>query len=243
MSSWGFLLLAATAGFAKTSLRPAGRWKAPRFLCHIKLSAGAVDEERSEMKKTLISMGILLAATVAQAQVTVPEPEYVGQVVFLTSDTTAVALQKEPWTTGSSSSHIGAVLGAVGVPGAAMLDKTKMVTTITGPAAAQEFACTTARFIIRAKDNDIDPTGCVGIFKYVVNKKKNRERKMAEMCLLSGTSFNIGATDVIFTAKKYGESSYLVEATFEPGEYAIDIQGSGNAMSTFRIIKPEEGKE
>ena len=185
-------------------------------------------------------MTILMVATVAQAQVTVPEPEYVGQVVFLTSDTTAVALQKEPWTTGSSSSHIGAVLGAV-VPGAALLDKTKMVTTIAGPAAAQEFACTTARFIVRAKDNDIDPTGCVGIFKYVVNKKKNRERKMAEMGLLSGTSFNIGATDVVFTAKKYGESSYLIEATFEPGEYAIDIQGSGNAMSLFWLDDPEGG--
>ena len=187
-------------------------------------------------------MAILFAATVAQAQVTVTEPEFVGQVLFVTSDTTAVALQKESWTTGSSSTHIGAVLGAV-VPGAALLDKTKMVSVIAGPAAAQEFACTTARFIIRAKDNDLDPTGCVGIYKFVANKKKNRERKMAEMSLLSGTSFNTGATDVIFTAQKYGESSYLVEATFEPGEYAIDLQGSGNAMSTFRIIKPEEGEE
>ena len=195
------------------------------------------------MKKTLIAMVILLAATVAQAQVTVPEPEFVGQVLFLTSDTTAVALQKESWTTGSSSTHIGSILGAVGVPGAAMLDKTKMVSVIAGPAAAQEFACTTARFIIRAKDNDLDPTGCLGIYRFVANKKKNRERKMAEMSLLSGTSFNTGATDVIFAAQKYGESSYLVEATIEPGEYAIDLQGSGNAMSTFRIIKPEEGKE
>lgn len=169
------------------------------------------------------------------SKIRIEEPEYVGQVVFLTSDTTAVALQKESWTTGSSSTHIGAVLGAV-IPGAAMLDKTKMVSTIAGPAAAQEFACTTARFIIRAKDNDMDPTGCVGIYRFVVNKKKNRERKMAEMGLLSGTSFNTGATDVVFTAKKYGESSYIIEAAIEPGEYAIDLQGSGNAMSTFRIV-------
>ena len=182
------------------------------------------------MKKLLFILLMCVMASLSIAQVS--EPEYVGQVLLLTSDSTTILLDKEAWTTKSKSSHYG----MIPIPGSSLLDKTKMLTIIKGNESKVSVPAGQVRFIIKASDNNLDPTSILGIYKFEA-KKKTRERKTGEVSLLTGASLSVGGTDVQFKAVKYGKSSYLVEAVLEPGEYAIDIVGNNAMMSTFHTTE------
>lgn len=66
------------------------------------------------MNKTLVSTVMLLAVTAAQAQVTVPEPEFIHSVYVLTSDSTCEALPGETGTIGEHQTKAKNALKVVG---------------------------------------------------------------------------------------------------------------------------------
>jgi hypothetical protein len=90
-------------------------------------------------------------------------------------------------------------------------------------------ASRTARLILRAKDNTTDPNSFINIFKFDIYKNKERRYQLAEAGTLSASkTSNLASID--FKAKKYGESSYLIQLEdLEPGEYGIIIGDPNNA--------------
>ena len=181
--------------------------------------------------KQLLSLILLLSASCTlQAQVRLAEPEYIGQVLMLTSDTTAQELTRENVRQQVKSTHFG----AIPLPGTSLLDKTRMSSVIAGPHAPHSFSAGVHRFLIRTDSSDQDPQMLIAIWKMTV-KKKNREHKTGEVGILTGASMNVTGSDIPFQAQKYGEHSCLVTLPeMEPGEYAITFPGQPQ-VSTFTI--------
>ena len=113
----------------------------------------------------------------AQAQkVTVPEPEYKGQVAVINTDSTTTLLQKE---TGEHKAKSSA-FALVPIPGASFLDRTKAYLTVKGAESPNKISSKKFSLIIRVKDNSEEPKNAFGIFKFET-KKKERRFKMADI--------------------------------------------------------------
>jgi len=174
------------------------------------------------MKKMMMALVLSLCATMsAMAQVTAPEPEFSEETMLLTSDSEGVILKRE---NGYIKTKAGASLYLTGI------GKVKSRLTIDGNKSLSSIkAGRTARLILRAKDNTTDPNSFINIFKFDIYKNKERRYQLAEVGTLSASkTSNLASVD--FKAKKYGESSYLIQLEdLEPGEYGIIIGDPNNA--------------
>lgn len=166
------------------------------------------------MKKVLAALTVFALSTVANAQVTVAEPEFIGQVLALKSDTEGTLLDKE---SAQIKTKAAASLYIVGI------GSTKSRFTLTGgkakvrlPKAAQ------TRLIVKAVDNKTDPLQIINVIRFEA-KAKQRRALTSKVNTFGGASSN--ALDRMdFNAKKYGESSYLVVLdNLEPGEYGVTV--------------------
>lgn len=168
------------------------------------------------MKKIISIAVMLLLVACANAQVTVSEPEFIGQVKLLTSDSTGVLLEKEKASMKAKSSHFG----MLPIPGASLLDKTKTLMTLAGTTSKNETSQGTVRFLMRVERRDIDPTTFLRVIKFDV-KKKTRETKISEAGLLQGFSMDLNSSKA-YDVQKYGESSLLITLKdVQPGQYGI----------------------
>lgn len=174
------------------------------------------------MKKMMMALVLSLCTTMsAMAQVTAPEPEFSEETMLLTSDSEGVILKRE---NGYVKTKAGASLYLTGI------GKVKSRLTIDGNKSLSSIkAGRTARLILRAKDNTTDPNSFINIFKFEIYKNKERRYQLAEAGTLSASkTSNLASID--FKAKKYGESSYLIQLEdLEPGEYGIIIGDPNNA--------------
>ena len=180
------------------------------------------------MKK--IAITFLMSACMVlnvNAQVTVAEPDFSEETLILTSDSTGVILKRE---SGYVKAKAGASLYLTGI------GKVKSRLTIDGVKSVNEIkAKPTTRLIIKAKDNSTDPNSFINIFKFEINKKERRYQ-LAEVGTLSATKTS-NLSSVEFKAKKYGESSYLIQLEdLVPGEYGIII-GDPNTQNTKNGMK------
>ena len=167
------------------------------------------------MKKSLLlAVSLLFSLTTIFAQrVTVPEPEFADQTYLLTSDTTYKLLPRE---TGVIKTKAGASLYLTGI------GKVKTRLTLPGKSSNISYPTGQVRFIIKAANNDTDPSSFINIFPFEI-KGKERRAQLAEAGTFSATKSNsLGQID--FKAKKYGESSYyIVIDNLQPGEYGINL--------------------
>lgn len=161
------------------------------------------------------------------AQVTVEEPEFSEETLLLTSDSEGVLLRRE---NGYVKAKAGASLYLTGI------GKIKSRLTLEGIKSVNEIkAKPNARIIIKSKDNTTDPNSFINIFKFEIYKKE-RWYQLAEAGTLSATKTN-NLSSVDFKAKKYGESSYLIQLeNLTPGEYGIII-GDPNTQNTKNGMK------
>ena len=166
----------------------------------------------------------------AQAQkVTVPEPEYKGQVAVINADSTTTLLQKE---TGEHKAKSSA-FALVPIPGASLLDRTKAYLTVKGAESPNKISSKKFSLIIRVKDNSEEPKNAFGIFKFET-KKKERRFKMADIGFASASA-TTNFTTVDYEAKKFGSSSYLVTLNDLPaGEYGVVANGF-DSIATFSV--------
>lgn len=180
--------------------------------------------------KQFIFMAVMTLLTVcANAQVTVSEPEFVGQIKMLTSDSTGVLLEKEKASLKTKSSHFG----MLPIPGASLLDKTKTCMTIQGASAKNTVGVGTVRFLIRVERTDIDPSTFLRVIKFDV-KKKTRESKVSEVGLFQGFSMDLNSSSA-YDVQKYGDSSLLITLkNVQPGQYGISTTMWMDA-STFAV--------
>lgn len=161
------------------------------------------------------------------AQVTVVEPEFSEETLLLTSDSVGVLLKRE---NGYIKTKAGASLYLTGI------GKVKSRITLEGTKSVNELkARPNTRLIIKSKDNSTDPNSFINVFKFEIYKKERRYQ-LAEVGTLSATKTN-NLSSVDFKAKKYGESSYLLQLEdLTPGEYGIII-GDPNTQNTKNGMK------
>lgn len=174
------------------------------------------------MKKMMTALVLSLFVTMsATAQVTVAEPEFSEETLLLTSDSEGIKLKRE---SGYVKTKAGASLYLTGI------GKVKSRLTIDGVKSVNDVkAQRTTRLIVKAKDNSTDPNSFINIFKFDIYKNKERRYQLAEAGTLSATKTS-NLASVEYMAKKYGESSYLIQLEdLEPGEYGIIIGDPNNA--------------
>ena len=191
------------------------------------------------MKRLIVVALMLCIFYSSKAQVTVPEPEFIGQVVVLTSDSTGVLLNKEKPSLKAKSNGVA----YIPIPGASLLSKTKTSIVLNGTSSNTKVASDTVRFIIKLENREVDPTSTVHVMKFDV-KKKTREAVVADFGLLNGFNYATEQSET-YTVTKYGESSVLFTLnSVSEGEYGICNVPIISAiafseMSTFGV-DPEE---
>ena len=157
---------------------------------------------------------------VSAQEVTVAEPEFADETLLLVSNSEGALLKRE---NGTIKTKAGASLFLTGI------GKIKSRLTLAGAQSINTArGSSTTRLIIKAKDNATDPNSFINIFKFEIYNKKERRYQLAEVGTLSKAETN-NLSSIDFKAKKYGESSYLIQIDdLTPGEYGIVIGDPNN---------------
>jgi hypothetical protein len=184
------------------------------------------------MKKIIIAFTLALCAISSIAQsIKIIEPEFSGIMVYV-NDTigSGVRLEQQAGsikTKANGASYIPLVGLAAG--------KAKSKNVINGCCSPVKIDRNTkVQFIIKVKDNTIDPTTLINIFKLTV-EKDTRIVELASASLVGGSKAG-NITFIPFNAKKYGTSSYLIEVDyFESGEYAMTLPERRDLFNMFSV--------
>lgn len=176
----------------------------------------------------LLALFILGCITFVSAQkITISEPEFTGSMIYV-NDTIGYGIPLEKQAC-SMKTKAGASLYITGV------GKVTVTSVVKGNKSSVRIAKrNNVQFIIKVKDNTIDPSTLINVFK--LTEKKNS--RMVE--LASSSTFQADKTMDInflsFDGKKYGESSYLISiANIEQGEYAITLPERRDLFYMFGI--------
>lgn len=186
------------------------------------------------MKKSILALAFVLIAGTMCAQQQTNEPEFIGEAVVVKADGETSLLEKETVML-RTRVNAGAIIVGIGkAKTLIMIDGTKAATQIK---ASDEF-----NFIIKAVDNKTDPMSIIQIFRFDMNKKQ-RKAEIASTSTFGSTKTN-KLEYLPFTAKKYGESSYLITLKEKPvGEYGIIVRNPNHVdekqtiVSTFGICE------
>lgn len=156
----------------------------------------------------------------------VSEPEFVGEVLMLSPDGTVQPLEKSTILQRTRANASAMIVGIGKV-------KTKII--IDGPAASVRIpADGEHKLIVRAIDNNTDPMRIISVFSFNVSKK-NRQAEFASVSTF-GSVKNNKLKYLPFTAKKYGNSSYLLTLSEMPeGEYGIIVRNP-NSLDESAVI-------
>lgn len=161
----------------------------------------------------LLSMTLSLSA---YGQITIEEPEYIGEAVLVTSNETGVPLDK----------GYGEIKSTVSLKSNSW-DVRKLY--VKGGVAECRTKSGEVKFIVRANDNNSDPMSLITIYKMAAKKK---ERSVALSVDHSDNPFVSSKTyskdKVKFQGAKYGNSSYLITTKLDAGEYGIIIKNPNN---------------
>lgn len=179
------------------------------------------------MKRLLASLILMLTIgmlTYAQQSVNVDEPDFTGECLLVVNGE-GMPLDKE-FCQLKSKANIG--LALVGYA------KSKSEIKVNNPSAQARTAAGPVQLVVRATDNTSDPLSIVRVFKFKKGKK-DRKSELSSYDMFGGISEN-NQEFLKFSAKKYGESSYLIKiANIEAGEYGI-IVSNPNAKDEKSVI-------
>lgn len=166
------------------------------------------------MKRKLSVLVLLVTMVFGATRAQQLEPEFVGEVNYLKSATSVVPLEKQRSVLKTKA---GASVYLTG------LGKVKSKINIAGGSSPVRVAATDAmQFIVRAVDNNSDPMSIVNVFRFKANSKA-RKAEVSSASSFGGVSEN-NLDYIPFTAKKYGENSYLITLTgMQAGEYGITV--------------------
>lgn len=180
------------------------------------------------MKKIFLFIVAIFSLVGLNAQeVTVPEPEFSDQAYLLTSNSTYVKLPRE---NASIKTKAGASLYLVGI------GKVKSRVTLDTPSSSVSTPAGKVQIVIKADNNNTDPESFISAFQFEI-KGKQRRAQIGETGTLSATKSN-SLAQISFEAKKYGESSYLIEFdNLQPGEYGLSIgdPDADNKKNDFKV--------
>lgn len=184
------------------------------------------------MRKILIVACVLLASSF-HAFGQVPEPEFIGEVIVARSDTQLQyrTLPKERAQIRTAASASMYLIGVGNV-------KSKL--TVEGLASPIQLSDKYEyNFIVKAENNNYDPVSIIRIFKFQQEEGVSPKRTSV---LVKNSTFGSLDTNtreyISFSAKRYGESSYILSVRLTEGEYGItvdDIDDANSVVATFGV--------
>lgn len=166
---------------------------------------------------TVIVSAVLAHAAVGE--ITVAEPEYVGDIVAIHGGD-AVPLEKQR---ASNRARAGAI-------------RARSANEIQGVRSPVRLDAPPLQFVVRHETNAVNPQQIISIFQLNTNDRRGvRLIETGSVGAFTARSMDIDYLE--FSSERYGESSYLVtiESRLEPGEYAITIEGSRDVFNMFGV--------
>jgi len=166
-----------------------------------------VTNDTTNEERRVFDLSRLSVPTVAQI-----EPDYVGEIWFMNSDSTITELEKKVAQVSRESSGSWLWIGG---------RRSKDYLRIPNEHSPVAFYSNEdIQFIVRGVDNDTDPFQVISIFEYE-EESRDRVVKMGEANHTYGSS-SAGIEQSPIEVKKFGEHSYLVKMQKkEEGEYGI----------------------
>lgn len=182
------------------------------------------------MKTISIIITILLTANYTFSQnIKILEPEWEGNAVYV-NDSVGSGLELEKQKA-YSKANANASLIVTGV------GKVKAKSCVNGGSSNVIINSNkNIQFIVKHSSNKVDPRMIINLFKLESDSKK-RCAEVASLGSFSGSKTR-NIDYVQFTAKKYGETSYLITIeSIEDGEYALTLESSRDVFNLFSIQK------
>jgi hypothetical protein len=171
----------------------------------------------------LASIGTLVvSAVLAQAavgEITVAEPEYVGDIVAIQGGD-AVPLEKQR---ASNRARAGAL-------------RARSANEVAGVRSPVRLSGQPLQFVVRHETNSVNPQQIISIFE--LNTNDRRDVRLIETGSVGAfTARSMDIDYIEFSSERYGESSYLVTIPghLQSGEYAITIDGSRDVFNLFGV--------
>lgn len=158
--------------------------------------------------------------------VSIAEPEFINSAIYVNGDKSVQLEKAIPYT--KSRATIASY--ATGVGGAKAMSQVKGTSSPIRIKKSDNYT-----FIIKVYSNAVDPAGEVTIMKLTSTKKK-RTYDLASIDML-GQSKEGDIDYIPFEAKKYGNSSYLLQINtpLESGEYAISLRNVTDVLNCFGV--------
>ena len=173
--------------------------------------------------KTMLSLFLLIALGVnAQgvAEAKYSEPEFVGDVKYVGSGKDVLLPKERSFANGKVGFYSAKARSIIkGLESAVKINPIEKHI-----------------FLVRVKDNSINPKSVVNVFKLEQDKKAGtRFVTVATEGTFSGTKSTICFLD--FEYSKYGEGCYIIvfPKSLDVGEYAITLEGSRMIFNVFSI--------
>lgn len=157
------------------------------------------------------------------------EPTFIGEVHALEGNTT-IPLEKQR---ASIETKAGASMYIVG-----MGKISSKITIDGGNSSIRLEKGKELTFIVKARDNNIDPLATVNFFKFIPSssRKASRYAEVSSVGTFSGVKSN-NFEFIDFIAEKYGESSYMIHVpALDLGEYGIIVNDPSMTGSKITII-------
>ena len=180
------------------------------------------------MKKILFIAALICMSICAYAQ-QIAEPQFVGEVLLVKSETTAVPLEKMTATVKTNAgaslylTGIGSVKSRIHVDG---LESKVRCSQVDGPVV----------LIVRAANNENDPSSFIRVFKFE-KKGKQRRAEISKVNTFGGVSNN-NFDFIEFVGEKYGEKSYkLTLSQVEPCEIGVLISNPDKVDEKQMIVR------
>ncbi len=161
-----------------------------------------------------------------------PEPPYIGRIVFVNGDSTLPLEQQKA----STKSKAGA---SVYLTGIGKVTGTNNLKGVKSPIRIQK--SDQYQFIVRVADNNLDPFQLLNVFKLEQKIKSNEAKSYRFIETLSTATFSGSSSMDIgfvqFEATKYGQHSFLITISqpMETAEYAMTLEGSRDLFNMFGI--------
>jgi hypothetical protein len=191
-------------------------------------SGGSVTQA-SKSTNSIVQNAAPIASNIKEGDsIKVAEPEFSGNFVYVNQPTgKGIALEKQKCFTKANASASVYITGMGSVSSKSVVNNA--ASPIRIPANSKLY------FIVRVKDNTVDPSTQINFFP--LSKVGNKRQ------VVTGKSSTFGGAKagdidfIAFNATKYGKNSYLVElpAGLQKGEYAITLDGSRDLFNLFGV--------
>ena len=167
------------------------------------------------MKINFLLLALIVCSLSIAQEITAPEPDFEGEIVFVNSDNEHQELEMLTTSTKTGQS-VGRMVSGIGKVKARLIAKGKTSTTKIKKS-------DDLYFIYNHGDNSVLPSKIAQLIEFTP-RKKHREYLISSSSNVSGQADTGVVNAIKFKGTKYGEGSYLIKLSdLAPGEYGFFV--------------------